>query len=137
MLQDSMPLMTFRVEDPVMTVALSSDDRRIVSGSWGKSLQVWDASTGETLKVLEGHINYVSSVAFSSDGKHIFDGQIHAQNWVTSGPLLVGMDTTSASSRGRAKDFTTLCFAKKRRSLESVKLRREKHGAYITFSSFH
>ena len=39
-----------------------------------KSVRVWDASTGETLKVLEGHTDYVMSVAFSSDDSRIVSG---------------------------------------------------------------
>jgi WD40 repeat protein len=48
-------------------VAFSSDGRHIVSGSCDKSVRLWDLSTGETLKVLEGHTNTVTSVAFSPD----------------------------------------------------------------------
>ena len=47
-------------------VAFSNDDRRIISGSLDKSVRVWDASTGEMLKVLEGHSE---PAAFSVNGK--------------------------------------------------------------------
>ncbi|KAF9524137.1 hypothetical protein CPB83DRAFT_948682 [Crepidotus variabilis] len=60
--------------DAVMSVAFSSDDKRILSGSNDKSVRVWDASTGEELKVLDGHSHAVTSVAFSSDGKCIISG---------------------------------------------------------------
>lgn len=69
-----MPLVTFRVGSRVFCVAFSSDDRCIVSGSWDESVQVWDASMGKMLKVLEGHTSYVHSVAFSSDDRHIVSG---------------------------------------------------------------
>jgi WD40 repeat protein len=37
-------------------------------------MRVWDASTGKELKTLNGHIAYVTSVAFSSDGTRIVSG---------------------------------------------------------------
>jgi len=46
----------------------------IVSGSIDDSVLVWDGSTGEVLDVLEGHTEWVSSAAFSSDGKRIVSG---------------------------------------------------------------
>ena len=47
---------------------------RIISGSDDKSVRVWDASTGAELKVLNGHTDYVTSVAFSAEGTHIISG---------------------------------------------------------------
>ena len=47
---------------------------RIVSGSYDKSVRVWDALTGAELKVLRGHISGVSSAAFSPDGARIVSG---------------------------------------------------------------
>jgi WD40 repeat protein len=58
----------------VQGVAFSSDDRHIVSGSYDKSVQVWDASMGKMLKVLEGHTGSVTSIAFSSDDRRIVSG---------------------------------------------------------------
>ncbi|KAG6834378.1 hypothetical protein H0H93_010039, partial [Arthromyces matolae] len=58
----------------VTSVAFSSDGSRIVSGSWDKSVRVWDAPTGQELKVLDGHTHGVVSVAFSGDGNCIVSG---------------------------------------------------------------
>ena len=55
-------------------MAFSKDGAKIVSGSWDKSVQVWDASTGAKLQQLNGHIYCVRSVAFSHDGIHIVSG---------------------------------------------------------------
>jgi WD40 repeat protein len=52
----------------VTSVAFSPDGRRIVSGSWDKSVRVWDAASGAELQQLSGHTNGVTSVAFSPDG---------------------------------------------------------------------
>ena len=46
----------------------------IVSGSDDKSVRVWDASTGAALQQLNGHTDYVFSVAFSHDSIHIVSG---------------------------------------------------------------
>ena len=58
----------------VMAVAVSPDGKQIVSGSYDKSVRVWDASTGDELNVLKGHRDLVRSVAFSPDGKQIVSG---------------------------------------------------------------
>eukprot|EP00741_Cyanophora_paradoxa_P012837 tig00020629_g12396.t1 len=46
--------------------ACGRDGRRIVSGSDDNSVRVWDAETGAELLQLQGHTDYVTSVAFSA-----------------------------------------------------------------------
>ena len=59
----------------VLSVAFSPDGKRIVSGSRDKTIQLWDAETGEMLQPpLEGHKDEVQAVAFSPDGKCIVSG---------------------------------------------------------------
>ena len=45
-------------------------------------MRLWDALTGETLKVLEGHTDSVRSAAFSSDDSHIVSDSNHKLVWV-------------------------------------------------------
>ena len=53
-------------------VAYSSDRRHILSGSYDKTIRIWDAKTGVADdKPLEGHSPGVWSVASSPDGRHI------------------------------------------------------------------
>ncbi|MDJ0581561.1 hypothetical protein [Crocosphaera sp.] len=52
----------------VTSVAISSDDQRIVSGSLDNTIKVWNIETGQLLRTLEGHSDWVNSVAISKDG---------------------------------------------------------------------
>jgi len=42
-----------------------------VSGCYDKTIKVWDLNTGRLLNTLEGHSDYVSSVAITSDNSKI------------------------------------------------------------------
>ena len=61
-------LMSKITNSQVGSVGFSPDRTRIVFGSSDKSVRVWDASSGEEVKRLDGHTHYVTSVAFSPDG---------------------------------------------------------------------
>jgi WD40 repeat protein len=60
--------------DWVNAVALSSDGRRVVSGSYDKTLRVWDIESGQSLRTLQGHTSEVNAVALSSDGRRVVSG---------------------------------------------------------------
>jgi WD40 repeat protein/serine/threonine protein kinase len=55
----------------VDSVAFSPDGKRLVSGSFDKTVKVWDLTTGQATLTLKGHTNGVTSVAFSPDGKRL------------------------------------------------------------------
>ena len=62
-------------EGGVNSVAFSADGTRIVSGSFDKTIRVWDAGTGKSvMEPLRGHKGRVNSVAFSADGTRIVSG---------------------------------------------------------------
>lgn len=56
---------------PVADVVISSDGQFALSGSWDKTLRLWDLSQGTTVRVFLGHTADVFSVAFSSDNRQI------------------------------------------------------------------
>jgi len=59
----------------VVSVAYSPDGQRIISGSYGNTIQIWDANTGVPVgDPLKGHNNRVNSVACSPGGQHIISG---------------------------------------------------------------
>jgi WD40 repeat protein/serine/threonine protein kinase len=53
----------------VASVAFSPDGKFLASGAWDRRVKVWDLATGQVLHTLTGHEEYVSSVAYSSDGR--------------------------------------------------------------------
>jgi WD40 repeat protein len=51
-------------------VAVTADGRHAVSGSWDRTLKVWDLLTGKEVRTLEGHTDGVNGVAVIADGRH-------------------------------------------------------------------
>jgi WD40 repeat protein len=46
----------------------------LASGSLDTTVVIWDAKSGERLKTLKGHSDYVYSVSCSPDGKYFASG---------------------------------------------------------------
>ena len=61
-------------EEGVTTIAVTSDDKYIVSGSKDCTIRIWDLDTGEQIRVLQGHENSVNALALTSDDMYIISG---------------------------------------------------------------
>ncbi|TEB18876.1 WD40 repeat-like protein [Coprinellus micaceus] len=55
-------------------LAVSADGTQIICGLYTNSIQIYEASTGKTLRVLEGHMDDINSVAMSADMTWIVSG---------------------------------------------------------------
>jgi WD40 repeat protein len=58
----------------VHSVAFAPDGRTALSGSWDKTLKLWEVATGKELRTFRGHSDAVYSVAFLPDGRTALSG---------------------------------------------------------------
>jgi uncharacterized delta-60 repeat protein len=58
----------------VWSVAISPDDKTLVSGSWDNTIRIWNLQTPELKSTLQGHTNSVYSVAITPDDKTLVSG---------------------------------------------------------------
>jgi WD40 repeat protein len=58
----------------IYAVAWSPNGKLIASGSDDKTVQIWDATTGEHVYTYTGHSSMVEAVAWSPNGKLIASG---------------------------------------------------------------
>lgn len=61
-------------ESDFLSIAMTPDGKRIVTGSEGKEARVFDAATGAQILTLTGHKGSVYSVALTPDGSRIVTG---------------------------------------------------------------
>ena len=64
--------------DIVSSLAWSQDGKRVASGSFDTTVQVWDATTGNNLLVYQGHANKVTTVMYSYDNVRLASGSVDA-----------------------------------------------------------
>ena len=60
--------------DWIRTVALTLDGRCAVSGSWDRTLRVWDLESGKSIRTLRGHTDWVNAAVATPDGDRVISG---------------------------------------------------------------
>ncbi len=58
----------------VTSIAVTPDAKHIISGSFDKTIKVWDLESGKDILTLSGHADWVSSVTITPDAKNIISG---------------------------------------------------------------
>ena len=58
----------------VRTVAVTSDNKYVISGSSDNTIRIWNVFEKRQETVLEEHLNWVNSVSVTSDNKFIISG---------------------------------------------------------------
>src|SRR5690242_3914959 len=60
----------------VECLAYSPDGKTLASGSFDRTIKLWDVQTGKEKRTLTGHTYSVECVAYSPDGKTLASGSI-------------------------------------------------------------
>ena len=84
----------------VRSVAFGPDGRTLVSGSFDRTVRVWDVQTGQSLKILSGHSKGIRSVAFNSDGRTLASSSEDQtiRLWNVTNPTSPVSDSSSANN---------------------------------------
>ncbi len=56
-------------QDWVTAVAFSADGRLLASGSWDRTVKLWDLATGREMRTLASQTSGIEAIAFSPDGR--------------------------------------------------------------------
>lgn len=76
-----------RHDGGVMNLALSADERRLISTSDDRTVAVWDLETGDRVEVLEGHAGRTQGGGFGGDGQTVYSASLDGTGiaWDLSG----------------------------------------------------
>ncbi len=80
-------------ENVVSSLVFSEDGQRLISGSWDRTVRVWNATNGQQETVLRGHSDWVFDVQLTSDNELVSTSQKEILRW---------SDGTFEMSRGRS-----------------------------------
>ncbi|CAM0142552.1 unnamed protein product [Umbelopsis sp. WA50703] len=81
-LETGNPVKVFKGHNgPVTSLSLTPDEQTLFTGSWDKTIKQWDVKSGECVKTLIGHTDFVKVILLV--GKYLFSGSAdsHIRQW--------------------------------------------------------
>ena len=99
----------------VVSVAFSPDGRTLASGSWDRTVILWDVSIGQPTRTLKAHHGGVTSIAFSPDGRTLASGD--ENHLILLWPVVT--DEPARILRGQHHTILSVAFSPDGRTLAS------------------
>jgi len=87
----------------VLAIAITRDDRYLISAGGDCTIKVWDFATGQLVRTLEGHKSFVNAVAVTEDGRYIVSGS--ADTTVRIWDLTTGLPIRVLSGHDKTSGF--------------------------------
>ncbi|KAF4211308.1 hypothetical protein CNMCM5878_002845 [Aspergillus fumigatiaffinis] len=118
---------------PVWSVAFSPNGRLLASGSFDRTVCLWETETGVLKQTLEGHLAHVWSVAFSPNGRLLASGSddsnVHIWDSATG--------ALQRTLRGHTKSVRSVAFSANNRLLASGSEDKTVHLWDLATGSLH
>ncbi|MEM7552576.1 MAG: serine/threonine-protein kinase [Cyanobacteria bacterium P01_A01_bin.84] len=61
-------------EDSVASLAYSPDAKSLASGSYDRTVKLWDTEIQQEIRTFKGHSGWIGAVVFGKNGKHLISG---------------------------------------------------------------
>ena len=90
---------TERITPRISALAWSPDGARVASASWDRTVQLWDAFSGDHLSTYREHASAVTAVAWSPDGSKIASADGSGAIHVWSVTQLIGRFSTRSGQQ--------------------------------------
>src|SRR6266581_2980073 len=101
--------------DRVLGLAFAPDGSTLASGSWDRTVKLWEVASGRLLQTLSGHRDKVHCVAWSPDGRTVASGSVDKTIWLYD----VVQGHSQVALRGHSAAVYSLAFTSDSASLLS------------------